>query len=92
MARHHKSHKSEMHTGHGSYHGYSVGEGHDIHEGMMRESHTEMSNCPKEVMMKAYPKIHSYLPEILDDSIGGVDRQMDGDDSKRARGMKPRKA
>jgi hypothetical protein len=77
---------------HGSYHGYAVGEGHDSHEGMMNESRTEMSNCPREVIMKPYPRIHGYLPEELDDSIAGADRQMDGDNAQKMRALKPRKA
>ncbi len=77
---------------HGGFHGYAVGEGHDSHEGMMREDHTAMSNCPKEVIMKEYPGVHRYLPEQLDDSIAGADRQMDKDGSQLKRGFGPRKA
>lgn len=72
--------------------GYAAGVGHDSNEGMIHSNKSEMSNLPKEVMMKAYPKVHNYLPEDLDDSINMVDRQMDGDNSQRAKGNKPRKA
>lgn len=71
--------------------GYAAGVGHDSGEGMMSSNKSEMSNLPKEVIMKPYPKIHSYMPENLDDSIVHVDKQMDGDNKKRAMGV-PRKA
>lgn len=82
MPRHY--HKDEF--------GYAAGIGHDSSEGMMSSSHSSMANCPTEVIMKAYPKAHSYLPEDLDDSIRGVDDQMGGDERQLHRGLKPRKA
>lgn len=59
--------------------------------GMIHEDHSAIANLPQNVMVKAYPKTGPYLPEVLDDTIRGVDRQMDGDDSKRAEHFMPKK-
>jgi hypothetical protein len=59
--------------------------------GMIREDRSAIANLPQEVMMKAYPKTGPYMPEDLDDTIRGVDKQMDGDDSQRRRTFNPHK-
>lgn len=59
--------------------------------GMIREDRSAIANMPQEVMIKEYPKAGDYLPENLDDSIRGVDRQIDLDDSKRRKHMMPKK-
>lgn len=59
--------------------------------GMIRENPAAIANLPQEVMIKAYPKPGSYLPEGLDDTIRGVDMQMDYDDSKRREHFYPKK-
>lgn len=59
--------------------------------GMIHEDHRAIANLPQEVMIKPYPKTGPYLPEGLDDTINGVDRQMDFDDSQRARHFYPKK-
>lgn len=59
--------------------------------GMIRENPAAIANLPQEVMIKPYPKAGPYMPEGLDDTIAGVDRQMDYDDSKRAATMYPKK-
>lgn len=58
---------------------------------MIYEDHRAIANLPQEVMMKPYPKTGPYLPEGLDDSINGVDRQMDYDDSQRRSHFMPKK-
>lgn len=58
---------------------------------MIYEDHRAIANLPQEVMIKAYPKTGPYLPEGLDDSINGVDRQMDYDDSQRRSHFFPKK-
>ncbi len=59
--------------------------------GMIHEDHRAIANLPQEVMMKPYPMTGPYLPEDLDDTIAGVDGQMDYDDSQRARHFYPKK-
>jgi hypothetical protein len=59
--------------------------------GMIREDKSAIANLPQEVMMKPYPKTGPYMPEMIDDTIRGVDKQMDEDDSQRARHFKPHK-
>ena len=62
------------------------------HAGMIREDHRAVANLPQEVMIKPYPMERDYMPEEMDDTIGGVDHQMYvGDNAKRSGGMKPRK-
>lgn len=59
--------------------------------GMLHENPNAIANMPQEVMIKSYPKAGAYLPEELDDSFEGVDRQMDHDDAQRRRGFLPKK-
>lgn len=59
--------------------------------GMISEDHNAIANLPQEVMFKKYPKTGPYMPEMLDDTIRGVDKQMDGDDSKRRENFRPKK-
>lgn len=59
--------------------------------GMIHEDHHAIANMPQEVMIKPYPSSYSYLPEDLDDTISGVDRQINLDDSKRRENFMPKK-
>jgi hypothetical protein len=58
---------------------------------MIYEDPRAIANLPQEVMIKPYPKTGPYLPEGLDDSLRGIDQQMDFDDSQRRRGFFPKK-
>jgi len=59
--------------------------------GMIREDRRAIANLPQEVMIKPYPMTGPYMPEDLDDTIRGIDRQMDEDDSQRRRTFDPHK-
>ena len=59
--------------------------------GMIYEDPRAIANLPQEVMIKGYPKTGPYLPEGLEDSIAGVDHQMDYDDKKRKEHFYPKK-
>ncbi len=59
--------------------------------GMIREDHSAMANLPQQVIMRPYPNRGSYMPEDLDDTIRGVDRQIGYDDYKRSEHMYPKK-
>ena len=75
-----KRHHSEGH--------YAGAEGRRKQEmqdgGMISEDHSAIANMPQNVMMKPYPKEGNYMPEDLDDTIRGVDRQESADDRKRS--------
>jgi len=59
--------------------------------GMIHEDHRAIANLPQNVDIKPYPQSYKYLPEDLDDTIRGVDRQMDYDDSKKLSHFYPKK-
>jgi hypothetical protein len=59
--------------------------------GMIHEDHSQIANLPQGVVIKPYPKVGNYLPEDLDDTIRGVDGQMDLDNRKRSEHFKPKK-
>lgn len=59
--------------------------------GMIRNDVRAIANLPQEVMIKPYPKTGPYLPEGLDDTMAGIDRQMDYDDDKRRDSFYPKK-
>jgi hypothetical protein len=59
--------------------------------GMISEDHNAIANLPQSVVMRPYPKNYGYLPEVLDDTIRGIDKQVDMDDSKRSKNFMPKK-
>lgn len=59
--------------------------------GMIHENHAAIANLPQEVMIKPYPRTGPYMPEGMDDTIKGVDMQMDHDDSQRRKNFAPKK-
>lgn len=58
---------------------------------MIHEDHRAVANLPQNVIMRPYGDAGGYLPEDLDDTIGGVDRQMNYDGKKRNDGFMPKK-
>lgn len=59
--------------------------------GMIHEDHNAVANLPQNVMMKPYYKETGYLPEVLDDTIRGVKKQMDYDNGKKMQDFYPKK-
>jgi len=59
--------------------------------GMLKSDHSAMANMPQNIIMKYYPKSYGYLPEDLDDTIRGIDKQIGMDDGKRRQHFKPKK-
>ena len=59
--------------------------------GMIHEDHMAIANLPQNVMIKQYPRTGPYMPEDLDDTIKGVDGQMDYDDNHRKAHFYPKK-
>ena len=78
--------------GEGYYEGHHSRRHQEMHDGgMIHEDHSQIANLPQHVMIKAYPKTGPYIPEMIDDTIRGVDRQMDMDDRGRAKNFAPHK-
>ncbi len=59
--------------------------------GMIQNDNSAIANMPQGVKIQAYSKSGSYMPEDLDDTIKGVDKQIDMDDNKRNSHFKPKK-
>lgn len=59
--------------------------------GMIKEDRSAIANLPQEVRITPYPKETNYEPEMLDDTINGVDGQMRADNAGRSKHMKPHK-
>jgi hypothetical protein len=59
--------------------------------GMIHEDRSQVANLPQEVIMKAYQKPAGYMPEDLDDTIRGIDRQISMDNVKKMKHMQPEK-
>ena len=59
--------------------------------GMIYEDRRAIANLPQEVMIKAYPMTGPYMPEDIDDTGRGIERQMDYDDSQRRAHFYPKK-
>ena len=59
--------------------------------GMIHEDPRQIANLPQEVRMESYPKCGPWTPEDIDDTMRGVDRQIDYDDSKKMQHFFPKK-
>jgi hypothetical protein len=59
--------------------------------GMIHEDQRQVANLPQDVKYSPYPVNGPYLPEGIDDTLRGVDAQMDFDDKKRAEHFFPKK-
>jgi len=61
--------------------------------GMISSNSTSFANLPQDSMMKEYPKISYDMTDMLDDTITGVDAQIDGDarGGNKKKGKFPRK-
>lgn len=51
----------------------------------------EFANMPSEVIHRTFPNPHNYMPENLDDTIRGIDRQISEDNHEKHKGMRPEK-
>ena len=91
MARYHESKKAKMPEG--DYAGEYARRTQEMEDaGMIHNDRGAIANLPQQVMIKPYPKTGPYMPEMLDDTITGVDHQMDTlDDRQRAKTMNPKK-
>jgi len=92
--RHHhmeEKHKAVHHSS-GHYEGHASRRDQEMHDaGMIRENHAAIANLPQEVMIKPWPAAGSYMPEELDDTIRGVNKQEAMDDGLRSKHNVPKK-
>jgi len=58
---------------------------------MINEDHNAIANLPKEVIMKEYPRYGKGASEGLDDTMRGIDHQIDSDEREEKRDKYPEK-
>jgi len=58
---------------------------------MIREDANAIANLPQHVIMRSYPRAGETMAPYLDDTIRGVDHQMDMDDNKKRQHFAPKK-
>ncbi|MFI5332616.1 MAG: hypothetical protein ACHQVS_00785 [Candidatus Babeliales bacterium] len=87
-----KRHHSARH-GDGHYEGHEGKRRQEMMDGsMIKEDHSAIANMPQGVIMREYPKVSHYTPENLDDTMKGIDHQMDSlDGAKEKSHMHPKK-
>jgi hypothetical protein len=59
--------------------------------GMIHEDPYSVANLPQDVRYHAYPKVRNGLPEELDDTINGIDRQIEYDHGHAMKHFYPKK-
>lgn len=63
-----------------------------MYGGMLKADYNAIANMPPELIMRQYPMVRGYLPDgMLDDTIKGVDSQLDGDNRRKKQDLDPRK-
>jgi hypothetical protein len=88
--RHYASKKHLEHNEH--YAGESARRTQEMEDGgMLHEDRGAIANMPQNIIMRPYPKNTGYLPEDLDDTIKGIDEQINMDDRKRKEHFHPKK-
>ena len=58
---------------------------------MISEDRSAVANLPQQVIMKDWADHEAYLPDILDDTIVGVNKQINYDNRKRSENFVPKK-
>ena len=58
---------------------------------MINEDRSAIANLPQQVMYKEWPKARHYHDYGLDDTIKGIDRQLDKDNAKMESHLQPEK-
>lgn len=57
--------------------------------GMVRENHKEMANLPRQAIHCEYPQSYYYATPYIDDSIRGLDDELDDNNNSFARYQNP---
>lgn len=96
--RHHSKHHSAHHDGMKGMHAAEFYAGVDprrrqemMDASMIHEDHSAIANMPRGVIMREYPKVGHTAAPYLDDTIEGVDSQMNRDDMMKMKIFSPRK-
>ena len=88
----HHSRKDNSYITDGDYAGRDATKRMEHHDSLMiREDPSAIANLPQNVIMKDWADHEAYLPEVLDDTIVGVNKQINYDDRKRAEHFMPKK-
>jgi len=59
--------------------------------GMISEDHSAVANLPQQQVYRPYGYSYKWTPEVIDDTIAGVDRQENNDNSIKMRDFHPGK-
>lgn len=62
-----------------------------VDSGMINEDPHAIANLPQHVVMRPYPRAGHTMAPYLDDTITGIDHQMDYDDMKKREHFAPKK-
>lgn len=84
--RHHKSMGASFYDGYDATHRQERADGAMIHE-----DYSQTANLPQNVICKDYPQVMGYNSGSLDDTMRGVDAQMDRDNGMKRKHSKPHK-
>lgn len=57
--------------------------------GMICEDHSAVANLPQKEVYRSYSYDYKWTPEVLDDTISGVQRQLDADNRTKMKDFKP---
>ena len=61
----------------GHYEGMEHRRKQEMHDaGMITEDHSAVANMPQDVKYKPWPSAHSGMDHMIDDTIAGINRQM----------------
>lgn len=74
----------------GDYAGYSARYAQEREDyGMINQDPHALANMPQNIIMKTYPAMGGGLPEVLNDTMRGVDRQIKKDSGQMHKHLKP---
>lgn len=92
MARyHHEVHHSRSETSMGNADKNATERMQKHDSSMISEDRNAIANLPQQVIMKDWADHEAYLPDILDDTIVGINKQINYDDKKRSEHFAPKK-
>lgn len=58
--------------------------------GMIRADHKAVANMPQSVIYKEWPSPRGYMPENLNDTISGINKQIGSDHGKTMKHFQPK--
>jgi hypothetical protein len=87
------AHKKRHHASHqGMYEGHNERRHREMKDaGMLHEDKSEVANLPQSVKYHPWPGAYQGFDSNIDDTISGINRQMDADESQARRHNVPKK-